>query len=560
MKDFKSLKVLDKFRFLYTKLGIDYELMRKILKLKLTVDSRRVPAILSVQNNKSGDKNKKSNSSQYFYYAFLGLFIGLPIFLPIEIIPKMNLVLGVLIFMITLTMISDFSYVLLDIRDLNILYPRPIDKKVISAARTTHIIIYLICIIIPMSAFILVFGFINHGVIFLFVMLIELLFISIFTVFLTAILYYLILHFFDGEKLKDIINNFQILLSIFMIVGYQLAIRVFDFTEITDSFKIKWYTYLLPSSWFATPFGIILEQNSRLEFIILGALAFIVPLGFLIIYNSFLGKDFEQNLIKLNNNTDKASKLYFLKSKFQRNIANFICSDNIEASFYKFAFSMFSKDRQLKLHIYPNITMAIVFPYLMLFTSLDHELSLSQNLSKVSQGNHFLNLYFYTLMISSVIYSISYSEKFKGAWIYKVLPIKDYKSIHKGAYKSFVLIIIVPTFVITILIFLIFGGLKTLSNILLILINTLIVSMVIYQTSNKELPFSQDVGGMKSNQSNSLAMMFASSGLTLILWGIHFGSTLIPYGFIIAFALSLLMLVFYWKRKFGTTIKNPTSF
>lgn len=295
-------------------------------------------------------------------------------------------------------------------------------------------------------------------------MLIELLFISILTVFLTAILYYLILHFFNGEKLKDIINNFQILLSIFMIVGYQLAIRVFDFTEVTTSFKIKWYTYILPSSWFATPFGIILEQNHRVEFIILEALAFIVPLGFLIIYNSFLGKDFEQNLIKL------------------------------------------------KLHIYPSITMAIIFLYLMLFTSLDHELSLHQNLSKISQGNHFLYLYFYTLMISSVIYSISYSEKFKGAWIYKVLPIKDYKSIHKGAYKSFVLIMILPTFLITILIFLIFGGLKALPNILLIFINTLIIPMVIYQTSNKELPFSQDVSGMKSNQSNAMAIMFGSFG------------------------------------------------
>ena len=41
------------------------------------------------------------------------------------------------------SMISDFSSVLLDIRDSNILYPKPIDRKTVSAAKLIHIIIYL---------------------------------------------------------------------------------------------------------------------------------------------------------------------------------------------------------------------------------------------------------------------------------------------------------------------------------------------------------------------------------------------------------------------------------
>ena len=41
MEEYKLLKFLDKFKGLYTKVGVDYEKMRIILKIKLTLDRRR---------------------------------------------------------------------------------------------------------------------------------------------------------------------------------------------------------------------------------------------------------------------------------------------------------------------------------------------------------------------------------------------------------------------------------------------------------------------------------------------------------------------------------------
>jgi len=42
MTDFKTLRLLDKFRWLFIKMGIDYGMMRKILHIKLTMDERKV--------------------------------------------------------------------------------------------------------------------------------------------------------------------------------------------------------------------------------------------------------------------------------------------------------------------------------------------------------------------------------------------------------------------------------------------------------------------------------------------------------------------------------------
>jgi hypothetical protein len=57
VKDFKYLKFLDIFKTLFIKIGVDYPIMRRILEIKLLLDSRRVATVLN-NNNKKADKKK----------------------------------------------------------------------------------------------------------------------------------------------------------------------------------------------------------------------------------------------------------------------------------------------------------------------------------------------------------------------------------------------------------------------------------------------------------------------------------------------------------------------
>lgn len=73
MKDFKVLKILDKLRFFYEKLGVDYDILRLIINTKLTMDGRRKATVF---NN---ERKKKKGESNEFYkslilYAFIGIF------------------------------------------------------------------------------------------------------------------------------------------------------------------------------------------------------------------------------------------------------------------------------------------------------------------------------------------------------------------------------------------------------------------------------------------------------------------------------------------------------
>lgn len=73
----------------------------------------------------------------------MGVFLAVFIFIPSPMIVKMSINIGAIMFLIMTTMIADFSSVLLDIRDKNILNTKPLDPKTINAAKTTHILIYI---------------------------------------------------------------------------------------------------------------------------------------------------------------------------------------------------------------------------------------------------------------------------------------------------------------------------------------------------------------------------------------------------------------------------------
>ena len=77
MKNFTVLKILDKFQFIYEKLGVNYKVMRMILKVKLTMDGRRVSNVME-KNKKSGESKGKNNYlSLLMFNAFISVFIGL---------------------------------------------------------------------------------------------------------------------------------------------------------------------------------------------------------------------------------------------------------------------------------------------------------------------------------------------------------------------------------------------------------------------------------------------------------------------------------------------------
>lgn len=544
MKKFKVLKFLDKFKGLFEKLGVDYEIMRKILQVKLVMDGRRVPTIMNNSNKKKEKEEENSFFKSLGIYALFGLIIVALIIPKSNLIFQMSCVFGILMFMIMTTLISDFSSVLLDIRDKNIIFSKPVNHKTINAAKFIHVCIYMFSLTIAFSGLALVVSLIRHGFIFFILFFVEVVLMDLFIIVLTAFLYFGILKFFDGEKLKDIINYIQIALSIAVSVGYQLIGRLFDIIDINIVFTPKWWQYFIIPMWFAAPFSCILENSSNIYYIIFSILAVTVPVISILIYIKIV-PSFERNLQKLNVNSGKADKG---KKKLFYKLSKAFCSNKQEEIFFRFTYDMIKNEREFKLKVYPSLGLAFVFPFLFLFREIGRSKGFSQWLSYMASTKYYLNIYFCALLLPTAVMMMKYSGRYKGAWIYKVMPIKELASIFKGTLKACIIKLIVPIYLFQSIIFTMVFGIKILPHLVLVFINMMFFTIICFKSMEKSLPFSES---FQSTQQSQGLIMIPLMILLGILAGIHYKCAFTYGGTYVYMAVMLVVDVLLWNKTFN---------
>lgn len=540
MKEFKVLKVIDKLKGLYQKAGVDYDMFRLILNAKLTMDGRRKATVFN-------DNKKKKEDSNEFYkalilYAFFGIFLGLMLIFDINKMYIMSGYFSAIMFMVLTIFISDFSYVILDVRDKNILSTKGIDSKTINAAKITHVFIYMLYLTLALVGVSFLISF-KFGVGYFLVFFLEIILIDIFMIIITALAYLLVLKFFDGEKLKDIINFVQIGLSIFMVVVYQIVPRLFEFIDVVNiKYEEKLWHLLIPPMWFAAPLSIISgEEVTRLK-IIMSILAVAVPIISMFIYLK-LTPAFEKNLQKLNNNEDNIKE----KSNLLIKINNLFCKDNTERAFFNFSLGIMNSEREFKLKVYPNLALGIVFPIIFMVIGIDRS-NLGGIFESLRNSRSYLLIYTFALVIPNILVMLRYSERYLGAWIYEVAPIKNTAAIFKGVIKGAIYKLILVPYSIISIIFIIIFGFKVIIHLIIAFLAFILLMIINFGVLKKDFPFSRKFEA--TNSGESLISLFVCIISIIIILVIHFVASKTYLG-ILAFLVILIIIdLILWKFAF----------
>ena len=88
---------------------------------------------------------------------------------------------------------------------------------------------------------------------------------------------------------------------------------------------------------------------------------------------------------------------------------------------------MMKQEREFKLKVYPSLGFSFIIPFIFMFTfSRGEEVDYASSMS-------YLNIYFSMMIIPSAVLMLGHSAKYKVAWIYKTLPLKDYTNLQKVA-------------------------------------------------------------------------------------------------------------------------------
>lgn len=429
MDKFIFLQFLDIFSGLFTRLGVDYPIMRKILGLRLTLDNRAVALINSQNPSKSRSRNNYNKS--LIIYGLIGATNLIFLFTDWTFYIKMNLVFASNIFFLIFVMMSDYSRVILDSSDKNIIMTKPVDERTYNTAKVLHIAYYILGISLALNIGSILFGTRTYGLGFFFTYLLAIIFIDILVISLTSGLYYLILKYYSGNKLREVINGFQIAFIVFISLGYQLIFRLIDLSQVASDFSHKLYHYLIPSLWFSSFFELIVAGSREKYVVISFFLGILIPSTLFIIYVK-TSKKFEENLYKLTE-VAKESQEFKVRDGFVEKILTPRPQDRV---YFKFTRAIIKSDRDFKLKAYPSLGFAIAFPLIMGLSG--------NNLREIP----YYNIYFSGIYMSNLIYILAKSNSYKGHWIFKLANRDNSQAYRLEAGKVVLTYLISPIFLV----------------------------------------------------------------------------------------------------------------
>lgn len=538
MEDFFSLKILDLFRPLFEAFGVEYEKMRLIVNMKLTLDKRK--------NNSS--ENKNSLMQSVILYLIIGFVASRIIVMQLDIMTKMTVLFALIFVMLLTCFITDFSSVILDTYDRHIIGITDVKDITLNMAKIVHIVIYISIMSLSISAFSILMILMVYNIGFCLLFILCMILMDFLLIMMTSVIYYLLIKIFKGEKLKDVLNLFQIfMILVFSIIYYFITSSLSDI-QINYTFSIKAYDLFIPFMWFASLFCVIFYGKIQTLYIIMSILGIIVPILSIFIYIK-LTPAFERNLEKLEqvSYNEKDSKT---KKSFVSKLANKICKNNEEKSFFEFIYTNLSRDREFKTRVYPTLASGIIMPLVLLIVTYDRSMSIMEYLKSLSTTNNFLNIYLAVILLQNCILLLKYSKEYEASFIYDVLPISKKKNIYSAEFKVIIIKLFVPVFIIIGIPYLILFKSKFIVHLLIAFVSTIFISMGTFRINNKSLPFSEDYA-VTANTSNFLNII-KSIGFVGVAVLLHYLIILkAPYIFSVAYLILLILIMkIIWNKVF----------
>ena len=528
------------------KAGVDTYQLYQILKIKLLMDNRRPKAMFAARRNAQNSGNVQNPIMISIFTVIMGFLIGLTLFLTNA--PYLGETVYFFIFMVimALTLISDFTTVLIDSRDQFILLPRPVNDRTIAVSRILHISIYVLRLALLQGiAGMVMIGF-RDGILavpLFFVQILEATFLSIFTV---NIIYLLLMKSVSPERFKDIISFFQIGFSVLIFATYYLLPRLINVSILEKiSLLNHWWAYILPPVWI-TALNELLMHRGRSDIItaLLAIAGLVIPMAGLWLVAKVLAPGFNRRLAVIatsEGNSDSAANIKkAAKFNIIDKIANIVAPDPVENAGFRITWKLSFRTREFKMKVYPAF--AYVPIYFLYFTLNGKGQDLQGRWAKLQAGHNYVFLiYLCTFILSAILMNIAMSEKYKSSWVYYALPIDEPGKILSGMYKAIITLYFLPyCLVISIAVVAIWGP-AAINDIILAFLVSVIYGMLMALFMVKGLPFSKPVVAKQGG-----GKVITSLLILAFIGGIGFGHYSIMKWENVVWILIIPMLLINW--------------
>lgn len=497
------------FRWFIEKMGADYNQFILILRLKLTLDDRRVNQFSKRKEN----EQKSTLLKQSLFQIFMGAFFGLGVVLIKSPFTFYYFSHTLILVMMAMMIISQFTTILFDTSENAIIQPLPIKGNTVNLARNTHIFLYLLMTAFNLSVVSLVVGCIKFGIlsglIFLFTIILNVLF----TLFLTNILYLGIMQLASGERLKNLFMYFQVIIAVIFMGAYQIGMHMVDKSQITNMFlHVHWYTYLMPPAFFSG----LTEAISTLTFdtshLIFIAEALIVPPLAIYFTVKYLTPMFNRKLMDLDQG-DRVSKVKAERKAnglYYKIMSVLFVRQTEEKAAFKMMWKITSREREFKQTFLPSlgyILIMIIAPNIGKLKSLNE---------LIQSDQYLLVLYVFIFIGITLCSSVSTGNNMGSTWIFKSLPMCSPANLFKGTIKAAFAKYFIPFYTIIGIILCSLWGIKILPDVIIVFLFIYLITLLTYYLQEPLFPFTAE---KKATQGGSNTMKIIGLTLLTVVFG-----------------------------------------
>lgn len=548
-------------RFLLILIRIFYPLIRSwnihtdhleiILDTKLKMDGRR-PSMFNQRYNKGSAKGQDWLSMALFFFfglMFLALFAAID-----DKVSAFVLYFSGWMVVLAMTLISDFTEVLIDPRDNYILLPRPVNDSTITVARVLHILLYVSKLSFAFALPGFIFIAIYFGITYLPVFILQVLISIVLTIFLVNLVYLILLRVVPTKYFKEAINYFQIAFTILIFGVYYLLPRIVDKSAIENiNLMDVPVTWVLPPVWIGALWATLAEWQISPKSLGLSLLALTSPILALYAISTYFAKDFNQRMFSISQggsgNSDQPKKVKTIeKSALSTWLALKLTSNRIEKAAFEWTWKMMQRSRDFKLRVYPSIALV---PFFFVYIGLQGEGTVAERLTQMQEGNQYIVLiYLCLILLTNPLTMSSFSGQSNAAWIFYANPVNRPGTIMLGAFKAMMILFFLPAYLFMFLVALSVWGPPVIDDFLFGALNILVIGMFLASFQNKRLPFSASWEIQKKGDSAAVSLM--TMVLAGILGSLHYflliDKTLIIIGLSILSALLFLVMMRNYRQ------------
>lgn len=527
------LAVISFFKPLWNRLGVNVPQLMAILDVKLKMDDRRPNAYTQMQQRKK--KERKNGSLAVILISFLmGIFYLIAFSITKDHLTQLFIWFSVFMVMLSITLISDFTNVLIDVKDNFVILPKPVNDKTVVVSRILHIMVHVSKIVIPLTLPGLVFIAVMHGGLpaVWFAVLVFLL--SIFSIFLINAVYLVALKLTTPNRFKEILNYIQIIFSIIIFATYYLVPRLTRNLNLDDLdlWAYPWLN-LVPTFWFAAAYQAVADGIFTLPMILYILLALIVPIVSLWLVVKVFAPSFNRKLALLGGSGSDAPAVKTAVAKraagtpFYKQLARWFTRGHQEQLSFELVWLITGRSREFKLKVYPSLAYVLVYFVYFLFTGKYG--SAAEAWSRLPETNmFFLLIYSSTFVFITAISNLVYSDKFRAGWVYYAAPVKEPGTLLMGAFKAAFVKFFLPFYLLIAAFALAVWGVKVVPDLLLGLVNVALINIIFAFIFLRKLPFATEMN-VKQSAGNILKglMILAVPGF---LGFLHFLISLLREG------------------------------